>query len=259
MTPLLIAALLAAAPKPAKVVPKPAAKEAADTAGPAIQHTPVAQATLNQEVRFEAEIDDPAGVFEPMIYWRLLGGGTYFQAAMEGKLGTRSYSGVIPASKVTGDIEYFLEAYDKLGNGPSRSGSAEKPLVVKAASGVRLIKVGPGEVGGPVENGAVGSAAEPPSPVAAMATTGGGVALIGVGAVLYLLAASTLGEIDGKYAKGAGRQPADYDAVQSAVTRGQIGSVLMIGGVVVTAGGTAWWLVGGPSSGGAALKLVARF
>jgi hypothetical protein len=47
-----------------------------------------------------------------------------------GNIGGDDFTATMPASVVTGDLEYYLEAYDQYGNGPGRSGGPNVPYQI---------------------------------------------------------------------------------------------------------------------------------
>lgn len=111
-----------AAPKP-----KPVKKEEEqDLSPPVIIHTPMAEVTGPAPYTVSATITDPSGVFAPTVYHRPVGETTYASAAMEKDADTYSAS-----LNLTPPFEYWMEAYDNFGNGPSLNGSADAPYRVK--------------------------------------------------------------------------------------------------------------------------------
>ncbi len=101
---------------------------AADVDPPVIFHKPPAAAIVGQPLEIVAEIKDPSGVFGPTLYYRKPGTAKFASAAMNEAGG--KFSATIPATAVTGDLDYFIEAFDNEGNGPARKGTPEKPLKV---------------------------------------------------------------------------------------------------------------------------------
>jgi hypothetical protein len=109
----------------------------ADTSPPSIAHDPPASAATGKLLEIKARITDPSGVLYPRLYYRKAGT-TSFQNTTMQRVGDR-WVGAIPGFAVQGaTLEYYLEAFDKQGNGPARHGSAAAPhrielQVVKAA------------------------------------------------------------------------------------------------------------------------------
>lgn len=74
----------------------------------------------------EARIRDESGVFAPAVLWRLPGNTRFVDAALEERGSV--WRALVPAPATAGGIEFFIEAFDLVGNGPSRIGSPEAPL-----------------------------------------------------------------------------------------------------------------------------------
>lgn len=102
---------------------------AADTEPPVITHVPVAHAPEGDALAVRARIEDASEIFAPSVYVRPVGAKDYDNIAMRKVLD--AYEAIIPAEQVDGDLEYFIEAFDELGNGPAREGSPDKPLRVE--------------------------------------------------------------------------------------------------------------------------------
>jgi hypothetical protein len=100
-----------------------------DTIPPVINHVPVDRVEAQQPVEVKAEITDESGIFQPTVYYRKAGTASFSTVTMENK--GDHYLAIIPQFVVTGELEYFIEAFDSFGNGPSRVGSPEAPLLIK--------------------------------------------------------------------------------------------------------------------------------
>ena len=125
--------------------------------GPTILHEPVTTAPTGQPVRVRADITDPDGIFAPAVYVRAQGSDRYVSIPM--KLEDGVYAAVVPAELVVQDLEYFVEAFDELGHGPSRRGAPEAPLLIRvSAPSVPKVVVKP-----PPENAAAALVTPPPS------------------------------------------------------------------------------------------------
>src|SRR6195952_430856 len=99
---------------------------AADTAAPVIEHAPVASAPAGSKwVQLFAKVTDESKFF-PQVFFRYGPGDYQKPLDMKAVKGQKNQFGAnVP---VKGDVlEYYLEAYDELGNGPARSGDPEKP------------------------------------------------------------------------------------------------------------------------------------
>lgn len=237
MQKAVIAILVGLAATPAFAQNFDAPQTPPDTVPPVIGHTPVAHAPRKSELIIRARITDESDVFAPSVSYRLAGQSERWRSvamkSVEGEEDT--YTAAIPGSDVTGDLEYFIEAFDALGNGPATVGRADAPLRVLATEELQTPVL-------VVERGGV--------PVGPIAVAGSGVLMTAVGAALWFTAAGRVEEIDAKYAAGQGRLPVDAEATRAAMGRSQIGSALMIAGGAAMAGGVAWFLV--PTQGGGA-------
>jgi hypothetical protein len=103
-----------------------ASARAADTAAPVIEHTPVTSAPGGSKwVQIFAKVTDESKFF-PQVFFRYGSGDYQKPLDMKAVKGQKNQFGVnVP---VKGDVlEYYLEAYDELGNGPGRSGDPDKP------------------------------------------------------------------------------------------------------------------------------------
>lgn len=124
----LVAFALAAAPLVAR----------ADDQPPIIKHNPVAKATRGDTLTISAVIDDESAIFAPTLYYRYAGAKGYTNVTMSRK--GDSYAATITA---TADVDYWVEAWDELGNGPSRDGSPDRPFKVTVAERVAVARPTP--------------------------------------------------------------------------------------------------------------------
>ena len=109
---------------------------AEDVSAPALTHQEAKVAVRDRELTIEATITDESGVFDPVVLWRVGADGPYARAPLELVEGD-TYRAVLPASVVVADIEYLIEAYDTLGNGPARHGSEELPVRVRVVAAAK--------------------------------------------------------------------------------------------------------------------------
>ena len=93
-----------------------------DTQPPVIRHTVLTKAVLGRDVTVAAGIDDDSSIFAAMVWYRFPGTASYTSISMEQKRGM--WLAVIPG---TASFEYWIEAYDEQGNGPTRDGSPDEP------------------------------------------------------------------------------------------------------------------------------------
>jgi hypothetical protein len=107
-----------------------------DTKPPSIAHQPVTVAPpVGNVLDVEAVISDPAGVFEPTLLVRSVGATEYTRVPMKPVAGTVDlYRATLAAGLLsTAPLEYFIEAFDNDGNGPTSAGSESSPLRIEAA------------------------------------------------------------------------------------------------------------------------------
>jgi hypothetical protein len=113
-------------------------------APPAITHSAVAQATKGQPIEINAHLVGETGVQGATVMFRHAGEKDY-KALPMGNIGGDDYTATIPAGMATSDIEYYLEAFDKYGNGPGRSGAPNVPYTIKVREAQQVVTkpVGP--------------------------------------------------------------------------------------------------------------------
>ena len=99
---------------------------AEDKEPPNLKHESIGEAPLYEPILFDVLIQDISGVFAPSVYYRYAGQADYRVIELTRK--GANFTAQISGSEVTGDIEYFIEAFDEQGNGPSRLGSPNQPF-----------------------------------------------------------------------------------------------------------------------------------
>jgi hypothetical protein len=97
----------------------------ADTRPPVVQHVPVSKAVRDSTVTIQATMTDEMALFAPTLYYRTPGTGEYASLRMQHRSDQ-----CMASLKITGNLEYWIEVYDEVGNGPTRVGTPEKPLLV---------------------------------------------------------------------------------------------------------------------------------
>jgi hypothetical protein len=107
-----------------------------DKKAPKITHTPISKANAGEAIEIRATITDQSAVFGATVYYRLAGGGEFLSASLVKTTGDE-YVATIPAAAVTGDVDYFLEAFDVHGNGPTLVGSQPKPLRIAVTAAAK--------------------------------------------------------------------------------------------------------------------------
>lgn len=100
-----------------------------DTEPPLITHVRITGAVRGAALTVRAKIDDDSEVFAPSVYVRPKGA-TEFDSIALRPVGD-SFEAIIAAEQVLGDLEYFIEAFDEHGNGPSREGTPSEPVLVR--------------------------------------------------------------------------------------------------------------------------------
>lgn len=264
MTSLVLAVLMLAAPAKGKAEKKPAPD---DQDAPTIIHIPITQALPQQELRIEAEIRDPSGVFEPSVSWRPVGDPSWRVVKLAPTGEKDKFRAALSPSDVTADLEYFIEAYDAQGNGPARMGNPGQPMQVKVKAAKLIVAAAPPKAPEPAAPVSAPPAAVAPAPapveaglpIAPLATMGaGGLALV-VGATLWFMASGDASDLMAKYPGNIPLKPEDKDVAAGVQTRGQIGSILMIAGVAIAGGGAAWYFVSLAPAKGPALQLTVSF
>src|SRR5438067_3529463 len=110
---------------------------------PQLTHQPVAAGTRGKPLTIAAHAVDANGVFGPILYVRKrgLGTGDYVPIRMiASKIVPGDYSVDVPAALINLDgLEYYIEAWDTAGNGPTRAGSSEVPMAAALEEEKRAI------------------------------------------------------------------------------------------------------------------------
>ena len=87
-------------------------------------------------MEINARLVGDTGVQDAAVMFRHVGERDY-KALPMGNIGADDYTATIPAAMATSDLEYYVEAFDRYGNGPARSGAPNVPYVL------RLTEAGP--------------------------------------------------------------------------------------------------------------------
>ncbi len=130
---LWLEAPLKAAPLLALALALAPAVAAAEDQPPLLDHSPLREFTQGQPLTLRVTITSPTGrkIFDPKAFVRNAGTETFTPL----KLIETSQRGVFQASVPKGlsfeSIEYYFEAFDEDGNGPSRIASSKSPLKAK--------------------------------------------------------------------------------------------------------------------------------
>lgn len=262
----LAALLLASVPAQAQKRAKPKVEE--DVAAPNISHTPVKEAKRGEPLAISAEVYDDSDV-EVTVYFRKFGEGMdKAHRAQMLKVGN-NYQAVIPGIAVMDDIEYFLEAFDVQGNGPTRHGSDKKPHQVKVGDTAGKVAVVAPPPPPPPDGGdrviAANPIAAPPPPMVVepeepsgpkadltfvWAALGAGGAGLLSGTIFLVMA----GSAEDEATKGGNDRTQLNELLDQAATRRTVSLIsFAAGGAALAAGGALFFLLKpqvGSSSGG---------
>ena len=101
-----------------------------DQQPPVIEHQPVAQIESGTVLVVKAEVRDSTGVNEVNLYFRQTGEDVYRSEKMiKGSGDDFQFALAVDIVQEPG-VEYYIEAYDVLGNGPATMGTADGPMIV---------------------------------------------------------------------------------------------------------------------------------
>jgi hypothetical protein len=91
----------------------------ADKEPPAILHSPIAAADPGKPLTIRARVSDPSGVDRVVLRYRGLSRAQEYATIPMLRSSNGSYAAEIPplAIDLRWDLMYFIEAYDKVGNG----------------------------------------------------------------------------------------------------------------------------------------------
>ncbi len=234
---------------------------AAEAEGPpALTHHPITTCARGKAVTIEARIVPSRGrqVFEPNVAVRVAGIEGYSRIPLKPVAGKPDmFSAVIPAAFTAADFDYFVEAFDDNGNGPSRQGAPDAPLHVtvqaagEVATDVPRVTPEPSHPAPPLA-----TTAEEAGSTSSRSAFGWSAIGLGAGGAVVTVIGIALGATASGMATNfnnavASHQPyaaSDYNAGVSTTTWG---NVCIVGGVVLLAGAAAatlLWAVKGSSS-----------
>ena len=111
------------------------APQAGDTEPPFLDHDPITTGSRDGQLTFRVNIIDESKLFAPSLCWRPVKATKYSVIELASD-GSDLYTATLSSGQLSGDIEYYLEAYDEHGNGPARVGEPEKPLRIVGATRV---------------------------------------------------------------------------------------------------------------------------
>ena len=111
------------------------ARSKKDTEPPDVQTVTAFPVNEGAAVDFLVEASDPSGVAAVRVQYRIRGGKTWGVLPLTPSSPTQFSGSLPPLAALPPGIEYFVEAWDRAGNGPSRLGTAEKPRFVEVRAG----------------------------------------------------------------------------------------------------------------------------
>lgn len=112
------------------------AKSAEVDLAPRLDHKPLKSARLGASVAIQANIVSLSGkaIYQPTVFVRPADLTSFVKVDMKSDPRIQGlFSAEIPATLITGDFDYYVEAFDEDGNGPSRVGSPDAPLHVSVS------------------------------------------------------------------------------------------------------------------------------
>ncbi len=121
----------------ASLVAAGAARTAFADNAPKVEHTPLSRAERGKPQFVRAKIKSATGakIFDPAVLVRVKGATTFSRFSMLSDGGQPDrFVAELPASLISGDFGYYIEAFDDDGNGPGRAGAPESPLKVSVGS-----------------------------------------------------------------------------------------------------------------------------
>jgi hypothetical protein len=228
--------------------------------GPSIEHQPLTAAVANRSVEIRTRIlsNTRFPVYRASLYLRLPGLPNFNRIPLDPVAGIPDvYAALVPAEWVTGSFDYYLEAFDRDGNGPSRVANADVPLHVSVTSAPSAAPAQPTKPDPPPINSSFptqpvgGLTSSSNAPTASASSRTGTYSAFAVGGA-GVIASSVLGLLslakynDAKREGPAGEQAAfSQDTSTSNVEAGLAWGALAVG-LVGGALGT-YWLITEPS------------
>ena len=100
-------------------------------AAPVFEHAPPPNAVPARDLTLTAAIESPGGVFDPYLWYRPAGTKGFKKISLKRGTGAR-YSATIPGSEITGDIEYYLQAFDAADLAEATWSSRRTPFLLRA-------------------------------------------------------------------------------------------------------------------------------
>ena len=108
---------------------------AVDHDPPTLHHRPPAGGKYGNVLTVEAAASDASGVKRVVLHFRQAGNRGFSSVTMERRKDGTLVASVPALSVARPGVEYYIEAWDVLGNGPGLKGSAAKPILVSVKGG----------------------------------------------------------------------------------------------------------------------------
>ncbi len=108
---------------------------AVDHDPPTLQHSPPAAGKYGSVLTVEAAASDASGIKKVVLHYRQAGNRGFSSVNLERRKDGTLVASVPALSVARPGVEYYIEAWDVLGNGPGLKGSAAKPILVPVKGG----------------------------------------------------------------------------------------------------------------------------
>jgi len=104
---------------------------AEDRLPPLIVHEPCEVYARGRAFVIQARFLDDSKLFDPSVIYRNGNRALWKSVPFAAHGSQGDFSATIEASALSGSLEYFIQVFDELGNGPARYGSVDAPVVVR--------------------------------------------------------------------------------------------------------------------------------
>ena len=108
---------------------------AVDHDPPTLRHAPPGEGKYGTVLTIEASASDASGIKKVVLHFRQAGNRGFSSVNMERRKNKTLVASVPALSVIRPGVEYYIEAWDVLGNGPGLKGSAAKPILVPVKGG----------------------------------------------------------------------------------------------------------------------------
>jgi hypothetical protein len=107
-----------------------ATARAADRQAPVLRQQPCRAYRPGLPFEIVVLIEDQSDLFDPKVIYRSPPGTKWRNLSLVADADGKTHRAVVPAAHLVGTLEYFVEAFDILGNGPGQLGNMDHPFVV---------------------------------------------------------------------------------------------------------------------------------